>query len=88
MTNERKNWNLNIILIISEVRRKVKKSCKGKKLKEKVKSIKEKTEVKKIVWKKSQKLPLYIFFNINHTHSLKIIILTLTITVIHYSNYF
>ena len=39
----------NIILIISKVRRKVKKSCKGKKLKEKVKSIKEKTEVKKIV---------------------------------------
>ena len=52
----------NIILIISKVRRKVKKSCKGKKLKEKVKSIKEKLKLKKSCEKKSQKVTLiYIF---------------------------
>ena len=44
--NQRKKklkFEQNIILIISKVRRKVKKSCKGKKIKEKVKSIKEKS---------------------------------------------
>ena len=34
------------------------------------------------------KYTTYIFFDINFTHSLKIIIATLTITIIHCFNYF